>query len=102
MNPYEAPQTPLDPEPEVRPRVPVAYQTYDALEMLKILGVIFLVLVEVSLGIMLLQGLAILVGIDSGSENEGFSSLLPHVSLGLLGNSWILWKLKQASDQKHS
>ncbi len=46
MNPYEAPQTPLDPEPEVRPRVPVAYQAYDAFEMLKMICVILLVLIE--------------------------------------------------------
>ena len=102
MNPYEAPQSSLNPEPEVRPRVPVAYQSYDSFLMLKILFVIFLVLVEVTLGILLLECLAFVVGFDDGSENGVFAQILPYVSVGFLGVGWILWKLKQASDRKNS
>jgi hypothetical protein len=102
MNPYEAPQTPLQPEPEVRPRVPVTYETYNAIEMLKILGVIFLVLVEVCLGVMLLNCLSYVTAFGFAEESSPMLQLLPHVALGLLGNTWILWKLKQASDRKHS
>jgi len=102
MNPYEAPQTPLQPEPEVRPRVPVVYETYDAFEMLKIIGVILLVLIEVCLGVLLLQGISIAVGLDSGGENVGMVGLLPYASTGFVSIGWILWKLKQASDRKNS
>jgi hypothetical protein len=102
MNPYEAPQTPLQPESEVRPRVPVAYQSYDPLQMLKIMGVIFLVLIEVSLGAIMLQCFASLVSLDSSGENLDFSRLLPFVTVSFLGIGWVLWKLKQASDRKNS
>lgn len=102
MNPYEPPQSSLDPEPEIRPRVPVAYETYDALVMLKIIGVIFLVLIEISLGVILLQCLAIFFGLEPGGENGVLAAFFPFVAFSFLGNSWILWKLKQASDRKNS
>lgn len=102
MNPYEAPQSSLDPEPEIQPRVPVVYETYDALVILKIIGMVILVLIEVSLGAILLQCLAIFLGLEPGGQNQVLAQLLPFFALGFLGVGWILWKLKQASDRNNS
>lgn len=102
MNPYEAPQSSLVPESEEQRRVAAQYQSYDPLEVVKILGVIILVLIEVTLGVLLLECLAFVLGIEPRQENMIFARLLPYVAAGFCGIGWILWRIKQASDRKNS
>jgi hypothetical protein len=102
MNPYKSPQSSLEPESEAQLRLAGASQEYDPIEHFKIIGVISLVFVEVTLGVLLLECLAFATGIEPWQENQIFAQLFPYVAGGFCGVGWILWRIKKASDRKNS
>lgn len=96
MNPYEAPQSSL--EPEERPRVQVKYEHYDRPEVVRMVLVIVLALSEFVLGILLLHRLAVALGFYTDANVAGLDELLPYLAACFLVFGWILWWLRKLSD----
>ena len=100
MNPYEAPQSSLEPEEKLR--VPVNYQQYDPLEVVKLILVIILVLFEAVLGVVLLLRVTFAFGFYPDSGIDVLDHVMPLIVPIFAFGGWILWRLRQANERKNS
>lgn len=91
MNPYEAPQSSLDPEPEKKRRVAVKYETYDTLEVVKMVITILLLLTEVLIATLILHRIFIGLGFGPANMVEALDQFMPWMLMTFFGIGGILW-----------
>ncbi len=93
MNPYEAPQSSL--EPEKRPRVPVKYEQFDTRELGRIVLRALLLFGFIVSGLLLAHRAAVALGCANDANVEDLDAKLPYIFLAFCAFSWLLWRMRK-------